>query len=128
MSAVAVEHELTPALIVELWVSFVSLVRSYAGIAGLHGGDGVDVTVAGNSVTLSADLVDCSMRLSQRTGTVSWHLCEVTQEMAAGRFILLPEGKIRQDEAIQDMDSVAIDMVARVRDRARARAGREGRR
>ena len=50
MSAVATEPGLTPALITELWVSFVSLVRSYAGVAGLHGGDSVDVTVAGDSV------------------------------------------------------------------------------
>ena len=128
MSAVAVEPELTLALTLELWVSFVSLVRSYAGVAALHGGDSVDVTVAGNSVALTADLVECSMRLAQRTGMVSWNLCEVTEEMAAGRFVLLPEGRIRQDEAVQDMDTVAIDMVARVRDRARARASREGRR
>jgi hypothetical protein len=120
MSAVAVESAVTT----ELWVSFVSLVRSYAGVAGLHGGDSVDVTVAGNSVLLSAGLVECSMRLARRAGTVSWNLCEVTQEMAAGRFELLLDGKIEQDGTVQEMDSVAIDLVARVRDRAQAREGR----
>ena len=125
MSAVAVEPELTT----ELWISFVSLVRSYAGVAGLHGGDSVDVTVAGNSVVLTADLVECSIRLARRTGVICWNLREITQEMAAGRFVLLPDGKIEQDGVVQEMDSVAIDMVARVRDRARARgqSGREGR-
>jgi hypothetical protein len=114
------------AVTAELWVSFVSLVRSYAGVAGLHGGDSVDVTVAGTSVVLCTDLVECSMRLARRTGTVSWILREVTREMAAGRFELRPDGKIEQDGQSQEMDSVAIDMVARVRDRARV--AQEGRR
>ncbi|MGC2584042.1 MAG: hypothetical protein WA399_18205 [Acidobacteriaceae bacterium] len=116
MSAVAAE----PTLTMELWVSFVSLVRSYAGVAGLHGGDSVDVTVDGNSVALCSDYVECVMRLERRTGAVRWNLREVTREMAAGRFELRPDGKIEQDGAEQEMDSVAIDMVARVRDRARA--------
>lgn len=120
MSAVAVE----PELALELWVSFVSLVRSYAGVAGLHGGDSVDVTVDGNSVGLCAELVECSMRMSRRTGVVCWSLRDGAREMASGRFVLLPEGRIEQDGMVQEMDSVAIDMVARVRDRARAREGR----
>ncbi len=119
MIAVAME----PVLAAELWVSFVSLLRSYAGVAGLHGGDAVDVRVAGNSVLLSADLVECSMRLALRTGSVSWNLREFAREMAAGRFELRPDGKICQDGVEQEMDSVAIDMVARVRDRAQAREG-----
>ena len=122
MSAVALE----PVLAEELWVSFTSLLRSYAGVAGLHRGDAVDVTVAGHAVVLSADVVECSIRLSRRTATVSWNLREVTQERATGRFELLPDGRICQDGVEQEMDSVAIDMVARVRDRAHARAGKEG--
>jgi hypothetical protein len=125
VSAVALE----PALAAELWVSFVSLVRSYAGVAGLHGGLSVDVAVAGNSIDLSAGAVGCMMRFEPESGATVWTLREVEQEKAAGRFALLPNGKIEQDGKVQEMDSVAIDMVARVRDRARnqARAGEEGR-
>ncbi|HEX3986230.1 MAG TPA: hypothetical protein VHX13_06405 [Acidobacteriaceae bacterium] len=123
MSAVAVE----PALATELWVSFVSLLRSYAAVTGLHGGESVDVSVAGNSVVFCSGLVECSMRVARRTGVVSWNLREKGPEMAAGRFELLPDGRIQQDGLVQEMDSVAIDMVARVRDRAVALAGSEGR-
>jgi hypothetical protein len=117
------------ALGAELWVSFVSLLRSYAGVAGLHGGDPVDVRTAGGSVVLSAGALECTMRFALESGAVVWTLREAEQEKAAGRFVLLPDGKIEQDGVVQEMDSVAIDMVARVRDRARARgqSGREGR-
>jgi hypothetical protein len=116
VSAATVE----PALARELWVSLVSLVRSYAGVAGLHGGTGVEVAVAADSVTLNAGAVECAMRLVPESGAVAWSLRDDEREMAAGRFELRPDGRIEQDGAEQEMDSVAIDMVARVRDRARA--------
>ncbi len=114
----------------ELWVSLVSLVRSYAGVTGLHGGDGVDVVVSGDSVVLIAGPVECAMRFAADSGSVEWSLREDEQEAAAGRVELLPDGRMGQDGQVQEMDSVAIDMVARVRDRAqdRTRASREGRR
>ncbi|MGA7521784.1 MAG: hypothetical protein WBW84_04845 [Acidobacteriaceae bacterium] len=120
MSDLAVES----ALATELWISFVSLVRSYAGVAGLHGGDGVDVVVSGDSVQLSAGRVECMMRLAEESGAVVWSLRDDLRELAAGRVELRPDGRIEQDGTDQEMDSVAIDMVARVRDRA----GKEGRR
>jgi hypothetical protein len=118
-----------PALAVELWVSFVSLVRSYAGVAGLHGGVGVEVTAVQDSVVLSAGGVECLMQFAPENGAVVWSLREGVQEMAAGRFALLPDGRMEQDGQAQEMDSVAIDMVTRIRDRAgRVRAGQEERR
>jgi hypothetical protein len=112
----------------ELWVSWVSLVRSYAGVTGLHGGEGVDVVVSGTSVVLSAGAVECAMEFVADSGSVVWTLREDEQEAAAGRFELQPDGRMAQDGEAQEMDSVAIDMVARVRDRAVTRASREGRR
>lgn len=115
MSALAVE----PALAAELWVSFVSLVRSYAGVAGLHGGAAVEVSVAEDSVRLSAGAVECTMRFEPESSAVIWTLREAEHEAAAGRFELRPDGRIEQEGRAQEMDSVAIDMVARVRDQMR---------
>ena len=113
-----------PALAAELWVSFVSLVRSYAGVAGLHGGVSVEVTAGADSVDLSAGTVECAMRFTPESSKGVWTLREAEQKSATGRFELLPDGRMEQDGKAQEMDSVAIDMVARVRDRAQAQGGR----
>ncbi|HEX3661061.1 MAG TPA: hypothetical protein VHU89_06495 [Acidobacteriaceae bacterium] len=123
MSALAME----PALAAELWVSLVSLVRSYAGVAGLNGGAAVEVCVAETSVSLSAGAVECTMRFEPESSTVIWTLREAEHEAAAGRFELRPDGRIEQEGKAQEMDSVAIDMAARVRDQVRDRARREAR-
>lgn len=122
MSAAAVQ----PSLAAELWVSFVSLLRSYAGVAGLHGGKAVEVKAAGESAVLSAGAVECAIGFAPESGRGLWTLRKHGEDAAAGQFLLLPDGRIEQDGRMHEMDSVAIDMVARVRDAAGA--GEAGRR
>ena len=108
-----------PMLQTELWVSFVSMLRSYAAAASLHAGD-VDVTTAENAVTIVFGRTHLEMRFDPESSRIVWTKRTGSRLPLDGSFTIAPEGSVRIDGASKDLDHAAIDFIASVT------AGKEG--
>ena len=107
MSAAVAEE----TLLSELWLSFASLLRSYAAAAGLSGGPAAEAAIAGESVTITCGAARLQIVCDPVTGAGNWQLRSGAQVVTEGRFDLLPEGRIALDGSTLDLDHAAIDLV-----------------
>jgi len=96
-----------PMIEIELWASFVSLLRSYAAAANLNLREPVRVEESGDSVAVVAGATRLAMRFD--AGKVSWEKTGPGNE--AGSFEFLPEGRIAVDGQVLDLDHVAIEFI-----------------
>jgi len=99
-----------PMLQTELWLSFLSLLRSYAAAASLHSG-AVHVATTENSATLTAGNAQLAMTFDPDSSQVSWTQHTPSQAPITGSFELLPEGAIAINGATKDLDHAAIDFI-----------------
>lgn len=97
---------------VELWSSFVSLLRSYAAAANLNRCDPVLVEEAGDSVDVVAGTTCLTLRFDFPGATVNWTGSGTLA--SSGSFEFLPEGTIAIAGNVQDLDHVAIGFIASV--------------
>ncbi|MFP5227238.1 MAG: hypothetical protein ACLGXA_06375 [Acidobacteriota bacterium] len=97
----------------ELWMSFVSMLRSYAAAASLHAGE-VAVRSDENDVAVEAAGAELAMRFDAETGVVSWTKRGAAGPAAAGRFEILADGVVLVNGTRRDLDHAAIDLVASV--------------
>ncbi len=102
-----------PMLQTELWVSFVSMLRSYAAAASLHTGE-VGVRLDGNDVGIAAGDVQLAMHFDAESGVVSWTKRTGCSEPIAGSFEILADGVVSVNGATRDLDHAAIDFIASV--------------
>lgn len=105
-------------LAAELWVSFAAVLRSYAVVASLNGGEVPRVDVFENSVTITAGCTQFSMLCDRTNGAGSWRITDGEREEMMGRFEMLPEGRMLLDGRALDLDHAAIDLVACVMESA----------
>lgn len=96
----------------ELWLSFVSLLRSYAAAANLNLREPAVVEEAEDLVSITAGKTRLVMRFD--AGKVTWEKHGVGSETATGSFEFLPEGTIAIGGKVQDLDHVAIEFIASV--------------
>jgi hypothetical protein len=106
---------------VEVWLSFVSMLRSYAAAASLHRPE-VHVASIENSVSLAANDVRLTMQFDPASGHITWQKSAAGQNPIAGHFELLPEGAIAIDGITKDLDHVAIDFIASITEQAKGAA------
>jgi hypothetical protein len=99
-----------PMIEIELWASFVSLLRSYVAAANLNLGEQALVEEAGYVVAIIAGTTRLAMRFD--AGKVTWE--KTGTEAVSGKFEFLPEGRIAIRGNVLDLDHVAIDFVASV--------------
>jgi hypothetical protein len=104
----------------ELWVSFVSMLRSYAAAASLHAGE-VSVTSREDAVELAAGSSELLMRFNPESRIVTWSQRAGERETATGTFEILMDGRISIGGTARDLDHAAIDFVAAI---TAARGGR----
>ncbi|HEY1502023.1 MAG TPA: hypothetical protein VGF88_20780 [Acidobacteriaceae bacterium] len=107
MSATVTE----PTLQIELWISFVSLLRSYAAAANLNSAAPAHIEESENSVAIVAAESRLEMHFDSDTGKVRWHKRAASSSPIAGTFELLPQGSIAINGATKDLDHVAIDFI-----------------
>jgi len=112
MSVLMVEKE--TVLAGELWLSFRSVLRSYAAAASLHSEEAARVAWTESAITLTGTKASLELKLDLASGRGSWHLHVVSDETAHGSFDLLPEGAIDIDGRVKDLDHAAIDFVGLV--------------
>lgn len=98
---------------IELWVSFVSMLRSYAAAATLHAEE-VHVSKAENSVTIASGAAQLDMQFDPDSGEVKWTMHTASQAPVTGSFTMQPEGTIQINGATKDLDHGAIDFIASV--------------
>jgi hypothetical protein len=98
----------------ELWLSFRSVLRSYAAAASLHSEEAARVAWTESEITLTGTNASLDLKLDLASGRGSWHLRVAGGEPAHGKFDLLPEGTIDIDAKVKDLDHAAIDFVGLV--------------
>ncbi|MGB9030033.1 MAG: hypothetical protein WCC27_07940 [Acidobacteriaceae bacterium] len=96
----------------ELWLSFVSLLRSYAAAANLNLEEHARIEHGETSAALIAGDTRLEMIFDPETGTVTWAMSAPPQPPITGSFAFLPEGTVNIDGTIKDLDHAAIDFVA----------------
>lgn len=101
-----------PMLQTELWVSFVSLLRSYVAAANLDLHEHARVIQAESSAAIVDGNTRLEMRFHPDTGKVIWEKRIDTFATAEGGFDLLPGGTIEIEGSVKDLDHVAIELVA----------------
>ena len=107
-----------PMIESELWVSFVSMLRSYAAAANVNLGK-VWVVSNGMTVTISAFATQIEMRFDEKTGQGTWEKRVAGRPAFPGAFAIEPEGMIRINGAVKDFDHAAIDLIASVTERGK---------
>ncbi len=95
----------------ELWLSFRSVLRSYAAAASLQSEEAARIAWTESDVTLTGAKASLELKLDLASGRGSWHLHVAAEEAAHGRFDLLPEGTIDINGKVKDLDHAAIDFV-----------------
>jgi hypothetical protein len=100
-----------PMLETELWISFVSLLRSYAAAVTLDGKSSVHVETSETSIILTANAARLEMHCDPQTGEGNW-LLQNSAPASQGRFALLPDGRLNLDGNTVELDHAAIDLVA----------------
>ncbi len=101
----------------ELWLSFVSLLRSYAAAASLHAGE-VRVTTNENAVTISNGNAQLAMTFDAESSEVSWRKSPPAGAAVTGTFAIQHDGTAGMDGVTKDLDHAAIDFIASVTERA----------
>jgi hypothetical protein len=107
----------------ELWVSFSSLLRSYAAAASLNSAESAEVAATDHSISIAAGSARLEMLCNTATGAGNWSLRSSNQDRQ-GRFELLPDGRIELDGTTLDLDHAAIDFAALLM-QAAAKSARE---
>lgn len=97
----------------ELWVSFVSMLRSYAAAASLHAGE-VDVLVAENAVKVTSGATQLDMNFDPESSLIHWTKRSGSHPPTTGSLTIEPEGAVRIDGVSRDLDHAAIDFIASV--------------
>jgi hypothetical protein len=95
----------------ELWLSFRSVLRSYAAAASLHSEEAARVAWTESDITLTGTNASLELKLDLASGRGSWHLHVAGDQTAHGKFDLLPEGTIDTDGNVKDLDHAAIVFV-----------------
>lgn len=115
MSAVAEETVEEAMLSAELWLSFASVVRSYAALAA------VEVSARESEIVLRAGSSRLELQMNLSGGAGNWQLRSGEAPAATGRLEMLAEGRIAVDGKPLDLDHAAIDLVALVASAGSAR-------
>jgi hypothetical protein len=94
----------------ELWLSFVSLLRSYFAVASM---DSADACLETNdtSIRLAANAATLKLSCDPATGAGKWTLRSAAR-FNEGRFTLQHDGTIALDGESKELDMAAIDLVA----------------
>ena len=98
-------------LLTELWLSFASMIRSYAAV----GDAAAQVASTQDSIVVISGEARLALHVDPRSGAGTWQLQRGGAATAQGAFALLPEGRIELDGSALDLDHAAIDFVALVR-------------
>ena len=111
-------------LATELWVSFGSLVRSYAAAASLNLGEPAEVAIDGNQIEAAAGAAVLSIQYDPGSRRGSWLLRAAgSGQESSGEFELLPDGRVSLDGRTIDLDHAAIDFAAALMQAAARPAG-----
>jgi hypothetical protein len=102
------------ALATELWLSFASLLRSYAGANSINSTQPIQVTVGENSIVVTVAGALLNLRYDPTRAAGDWELSSGREGATRGLFSILPEGSARLDGTMMDLDHAAIDLIARV--------------
>jgi hypothetical protein len=108
VSNLALEANLTG----ELWISFVSMLRSYVGAASIQKGSHALVREIDGCVWAEFGLARLQLTFDPETGVGAWRCDSCLSSSVRGDFQLLPEGRILWDGAPSDLDHVAVDLAA----------------
>jgi hypothetical protein len=95
----------------ELWISFASLLRSYAAARSLND-ESADVSQKGDRIRIVAQNAAMDLTLDPHNASGTWSLSSTAGPQKQGRLTLLPEGRIDIDGTVLDLDHAAIDLVA----------------
>ena len=98
----------------ELWLSFVSLLRSYAAAANLNLEEHARIEHGGNSISIVASAARLELVFNPETSIVTWQKTAPAHDPIGGSFAFLPEGTLNINGTIKDLDHAAIDFVAAV--------------
>jgi hypothetical protein len=98
-------------LAAELWLSFRSVLRSYAAASSLHNEEITRIEWSESDIILASAAARLELRFDLATGRGSWHLHGNDTETAHGHFNLLPQGALERDGKVLDLDHAAIDFV-----------------
>jgi hypothetical protein len=115
---VSVTATAEPMLEMELWLSFVSLLRSYAAAASLHAGD-VRVSSSANTVKITSGAGELNLHFDSESRQGSWTQCTASSPAVTGNFAMQPEGTIHIDGVTKDLDHAAIDFIASISERGK---------
>jgi hypothetical protein len=96
----------------ELWISFASLLRSYAAARSLNDKQSADVEQKGDRIRIVAGDAAMELTLDPHNGEGEWRLISGMGQQRRGKLALLPEGRIDIDDTVLDLDHAAIDLVA----------------
>lgn len=118
MSATATAE---PMLETELWLSFVSMLRSYAAAASLHSPE-IYVASSENSVAITASDVRLEMQFRPESSQITWQKSAPHHSSGPGRFELLHDGTVLIDGITKDLDHTAIDFIASLTKRQKGAA------
>jgi hypothetical protein len=102
---------MTDQVSTELWISFASLLRSYAAARSLND-ELAEVTLKGESIRIVAGNAAMQLTLDPHNSGGTWSLSSTAGPQKQGRLALLPEGRIDIDGTVLDLDHAAIDLVA----------------
>jgi len=95
----------------ELWLSFVSMLRSYAAAASLHAGD-VRVISRENTVTVTSGAAQLDLTFTPESSLVGWNRHSASSAPLTGSFIIEPGGTLAINGVSRDLDHAAIDFIA----------------
>lgn len=98
-------------LLTELWLSFASVMRSYAAAGGPTAG----VAATEDSIIVVSGAAQLAMCVDPQSGAGNWQMQREGAITARGAFALLPEGRIELEGRALDLDHAAIDFVALVK-------------
>jgi hypothetical protein len=98
----------------ELWLSFVSLLRSYAAAANLNLEEHARIEHGETSISIVASAARLELLFNPETSIVTWQRSPPAHDPIGGSFAFLPEGTVNINGTIKDLDHAAIDFVAAV--------------
>jgi hypothetical protein len=97
---------------VEIWLSFASLLRSYAAAASLNGGPAAEIAASEEAIILTFDAARLQVACDPESGAGNWTLSTSNRIAHQGRLELLHEGCIALGGKTLDLDHAAIDLIA----------------